>query len=73
MTLEQKSRLAEQTTLHYLLNVMDSQNWDVERAMRALGIADDQRELYKRSVEYYFQCGNQVTSSVDEYMNTRSR
>jgi len=43
---------AEQTTLILLLNLMDSQKWNAERAMTALGIPASEKPLYARSVEY---------------------
>ena len=48
ITIAQDAR--EQTTMKCLINLEHSMNWDIEKAMDAIGINDTDRELYRRSL-----------------------
>lgn len=49
---KERTRTVEENTLILLLNLMDSENWNAERAMTALRIPAADKPLYARSVEY---------------------
>ena len=49
---KERTRTVEENTLILLLNLMDSENWNAERAMTALRIPAAEKPLYARSVEH---------------------
>ena len=49
---KERTRTVEENTLILLLNLMDSENWNAERAMTALRIPASEKPLYARSVAH---------------------
>ena len=49
---KERTRTVEENTLVLLLNLMDSEKWNAERAMTALRIPADEKPLYARSVAH---------------------
>ena len=45
----------EITILKSILALMKNTGWDVEKTMDAIGLAEDKRDLYRRSVQHYLE------------------
>ena len=45
----------EITILKSILALMKNLDWDVEKTMDAIDLAEDERDLYRRSVQHYLE------------------
>lgn len=45
----------EITILKSILALMKNTGWDVEKTMDAINLAEDERDLYRRSVQHYLE------------------
>ena len=45
----------EITILKSILALMKNLDWDIEKTMDAIDLAEDERDLYRRSVQHYLE------------------
>ena len=45
----------EMTILKSILALMKNLDWDIEKTMDAIDLAEDERDLYRRSVQHYLE------------------
>ena len=43
------------TILRSILALMKNLDWDIEKTMDAIDLAEDERDLYRRSVQHYLE------------------